>query len=485
MATEIQQVDILIATDDEIFYETTNKQSFDFLKGSSTFPHPYSQKATNVADAILHHINYRYGTGAFNMTELMDTQKNTKIFYWDQLTSEIFNVKIDCLVAYITSSIGESKMKKFCELLTKNTNIQHLILTAQDQSIQISPAALQIFYSALKDNTHIKSLQISQFGPSKDFFNDLFQILKDNQKLERLAIIKNDFANDHLATLLHDNTRIKHLTLEATDQSMVDLDLANIAKSESIVSLKVRVNNTIGFDPFFTALRKKNKLKELILDGTPLRSDEIEALANLLKTNSSITTLSLANCQILSSFIVLERAIIKNTAIANLDLSQNKINEEQISNVILNNNSLRTLSIRAYRQQDTIEDNLKLANVLKTNTTLAALDIRDNPIEKLLQSLKVNNTLKQVAISVDKTTFKTAMEVFGENQSLTGVTLDVGDMRLSTELRKEVKSLLQKNPRIVSWYPCRDSKRITKQLKRNNTQQFNAVKNSGSEATAN
>lgn len=414
----------------------------------------------------------------------MDTQKNTKIFYWDQLTSEIFTVKIDCLVAYMTSSVGESKMKKFCDLLSKNTNIEHLILTAQDQSIQISPTALQNFYSTIKNSTHIKSLQISHFGPSTDFCNDLFKILKDNQKLERLAIVKNDFASDHLASLLHENATIKYLALEAIDQSMVDLDLANVAKADSIVSLKVRVNNTIGFDPFFNAIKKKNKLKDLILDGTPLRSDEIEALANLLKSNDSITTLSLANCQILSSFIVLERAIVKNNAITNLDLSQNKINEEQISNIISNNKSLRTLSIRSYRQQDTIEEHLKLSSVLKANTTLTALDIRDNPIEKLLQSLKSNTTLKQVAISVDKSTFKTAMDVFGENQSLTGVTLDVGDMRLSTELRKDVKSLLEKNPRIVSWYPCRDSKRITKQLKRNNTQQFNAVKSASSEAAA-
>ena len=187
----------------------------------------------------------------------MDAQKNTKIFYWDQLTSETFNTKINCLVAYITSTIGESKMKKFCDVLANDTNIQYLILTAQDQSIQISPTAFQILFSTIKENNHIKSLQISQFGPSSDFFNDLFKNLKGNKKIERLAIVKNDFANDNLANLLHDNTRIRYLALEATDQSMVDLDLASVVQSEAIVSLKVRVNNTIGFDPFLTRLRRR------------------------------------------------------------------------------------------------------------------------------------------------------------------------------------------------------------------------------------
>ncbi len=260
-------------------------------------------------------------------------------------------------------------------------------------------------YSELESLNVNHSFEIN--GDQLTFVNDIGDDYKDiidaiNRSnirvLEATDCTIQDYKFVYLINMLKHNTNIKELYLFETNRGdnynrdIFDLFMDMLVINTSIVSLA------------YTRAHFNNE-----------DSSEADALANMIKNNSTLTSLSLMDDNIdFNGLIKISDALKYNHTLVSLDLTRNFdvfYNPEQdkapFANILENNDTLTSLSLG--HNNISKHDFMKMAEALRENHTLRSLDlaysipdIGINEMEYFNQMLQDNNTLTYISIGPDR-----------------------------------------------------------------------------------
>ncbi|KAG0247462.1 hypothetical protein BG011_001448, partial [Mortierella polycephala] len=179
--------------------------------------------------------------------------------------------------------------------------------------------------------------------------------------------------------------------------------LAEMLKTNSTLTILDLYGNSIGYDgaqALAKALMTNKTLTTLDLKDNRIGDNGVQALSEALETNKTLTTLYLKDNRIGDNGAqALAEALKTNTTLTTLDLQSNEIwfkGMFAFSEALKTNNTLTTLDLQNNRIGDNVAQ--ALAEVLKTNKPLTILDLKDNRIgddgaQALAEALKTNTTL--------------------------------------------------------------------------------------------
>ncbi|KAF9202921.1 hypothetical protein BGZ59_001909 [Podila verticillata] len=185
--------------------------------------------------------------------------------------------------------------------------------------------------------------------------------------------------------------------------------LTETLKTNSTLTTLSLVGNAIGDNgahALSEVLKNNSALTILDLRGNEIGDNGAQALSEALKTNSTLTTLELSYGLIGSNGAqALAEALMANSTLTNLKLWGNSIGDngtQALAEALKTNSSLTTLNLRG----NSIGDNgaQALSEALKTNSTLTTLYLQNNWIgfngaRALFKALKTNSTLTTVALA--------------------------------------------------------------------------------------
>ncbi|KAF9904158.1 hypothetical protein EC991_002993 [Linnemannia zychae] len=211
----------------------------------------------------------------------------------------------------------------------------------------------------------------------------------------------------HVKWVCIDHCRENYQKSTAKDFQRV-LDSVGGSFDKNIGRVAVKLRSRVMAEQFFSALGKARSVYELDIDfDWACTTSDLELLEGALKisTRVSILRLDLRLFQLSfearstsKQFTALAEVLKTNNTLTTLDLSYNSIgpNGAQALAEALKINTLTTLDL----QSNSIGDNgtQALAEALKTNNTLTTLDLYNNEIgpygaQALAEALKINSTI--------------------------------------------------------------------------------------------
>ena len=211
----------------------------------------------------------------------------------------------------------------------------------------------------------------------------LFDILNHNNYLTELYLINIKLSTDNIIYLcekLIENTTI------LTTLNLIDCNINNenlillsevINNNKTLTSIDLSNNhiiyNDIGFEDFCNSLNNNININTLNLSHNYLEKINIQNISNMLLYNSSITELNLSNCYIRNNINDLRI----NNYLIKLNILNNEIYDLDNYNIFLNqlnyNNSLAYLYLDL--EYNYFEILKKLEEILKNNITLIKYNI--------------------------------------------------------------------------------------------------------------
>ncbi len=225
--------------------------------------------------------------------------------------------------------------------------------------------------------------------------------------------------------------------------------LQEIEKNQTLQDLTIELQNNIrqelyteglsfsleDFQHFAEALKKNISLKRLIFDDCECFSDEVlNFLAEALKHNKTLKILHLYRNFSDVGLNYLAEALKINNGLEELEIDSENVTDQgiiYIANSLHLNKNLKNLTL--YDNSGfTVESFSAIAEALKNNNTLEALDIdsiyiNDIALEKIASALKINKGLQLLDISeTDKLTdegLKNLSEALITNKTLASLTL--------------------------------------------------------------
>ena len=193
----------------------------------------------------------------------------------------------------ISTQINFCSIKKICNLLKEDINLQNLNITISDNKYNESIAEIA---EALKINTKLHSLRI--YNHNKQFNHKIVDVLKINTTLTDLNIYFNKIGgNDmnYIVDMLKINTTLKSLNIANCN---IDNDgIIKIAKlleqNISLEKLYIGQNDfdNVGIQYIINSLAFNTNLKKLDILLFKFNNDSIVALANILKINNTLESL--------------------------------------------------------------------------------------------------------------------------------------------------------------------------------------------------
>ena len=173
----------------------------------------------------------------------------------------------------------------------------------------------------------------------------------------------------------------------------------------------LNLSNDLGLDEALAlaeALKTNTTIQSLNLSYNKLGPEVDIALAEVLKTNTTLQTLNLEHNNFgPEGFLALAEALKINTTLQSLNLQSSKLGGEgalALAEALKTNTTLQTLNLKWNNINP--EEALALAEALKTNTTLQMLDLSGNKLgpegaEALAEALKANTTLTTLDLSTN------------------------------------------------------------------------------------
>ena len=168
----------------------------------------------------------------------------------------------------------------------------------------------------------------------------------------------------------------------------------------------LNLSNDLGLDEALAlaeALKTNTTIQSLNLSYNKLGPEVDIALAEVLKTNTTLQTLNLKHNNFgPEGFVALAEALKINTTLQSLNLQSSKLEGEgalALAEALKTNTTLQTLNLKWNNINP--EEALALAEALKTNTTLQTLDLSGNSLGPegvlaLAEALKTNTTLQSL-----------------------------------------------------------------------------------------
>lgn len=295
-----------------------------------------------------------------------------------------------------------------------------------DPSDNRSQEIVQFFNQRLRENARSllrdSKIHIEEINEEKKIYEDVHHYLEDNPETTRVILIANIVDG-----VLDIDMESPLLVLPNILEGLISLLSQNYL---NILSL--RPQNGITFPEgnvaeLFLALSTNSTLKSLYLT-IRLSDKEAFILAEALKTNNSLQTLSLSWGSLNSSTMqILSEGLKKNRTLQVLDVSENNLDDIAVKSLV---NALST-------NCSITELNLRAANFSSQQT---------DGIDDLAELLIVNNKIKKLNLASNTLTdksFKLIASVFARNTSLNS--MDLTDTGLHAVAIKVLTDSLQKN----------------------------------------
>ena len=298
----------------------------------------------------------------------------------------------------------------------------------------------------LGTNLELQEMMISDYSFPIKLFLEALQV---NSTLTRLFImvpVMGDQSIVSLANMLQVNKTLTTVSIDAegffsahTVQQLADSLMVN-----KTLNCLMFMGNAWGNDAVRILagyMKRSESLSSLYLNCGDIGDAGATALAEVLRTNTTLNSLGLCNNPGIGnpSVISLCEALKVNTTLSSLDLSGTGISDAGVLSLVevlkTNTSSLTSLSLSEIKiSHHSVKS---IAEVLRVNSTLKELKFEGNKVgsdgaELIAESLKANTTLKILILSRNNFKapcggiFSDALKVNGTLESLTLAENDLG-----------------------------------------------------------
>ena len=318
------------------------------------------------------------------------------------------------------------------------------------------------FDTSLLSNTNILDLHSSNCIITSDDIQNIIDYLHNNTNLTTFVFGRNGMTLNMMVTILKrlDSMSLTTLIFNGTRNKIREYSSINIIDVSIYGAV---IDTTIGKsirNIFIDIIKYSTTLTTLrIIDDNICRhyTDGILSMGPLIRTlehNSILTTLQLSNINMGDSEIDILSDILNSTTIEELDLNSNNICHGiiKLAMVLKTNTTIKILNLSYnYRLQMYSHEVRIFRDVLSTNMTLTQLDLSNNNIsirdkEHILTGLDYNNTLVSLKFHDDDNIIKrlhrlspmrhVLMELKKNNYTIRELTLNIYTSKLYSMLRR-------------------------------------------------
>ena len=294
-------------------------------------------------------------------------------------------------------------------LLGTNLELQELIIS--DYSFPI-----KLFVEALQVNSTLAHLYIMVPFFGDQFIVSLANILRVNKTLTLVHFMTNGFVSAHTVQQLADslmvNKTLNYLMLRgnAWGNDAVRILAGYMKRSESLSSLDLNYSDIgdAGATALAEVLRTNTTLNSLGLCNNPgIGNPSVMSLCEALKVNTTLSSLDLSGTGISDAGVLSLVEVLKTntSSLTSLLLSDIKISHQSlksIAEVLRVNSTLKDLKFEGNKVG--VGGTKLIAESLKANTTLKLLSLSRNNIKAkcgrlFSDSLKVNGTLESLTLA--------------------------------------------------------------------------------------
>ena len=340
--------------------------------------------------------------------------------------------------------------ENLASVIKNNSNLEHLYLANNDLK---TPSILIL--QALKENSKLKVLDLSDNNMTGEAAEDLASVIKNNSNLKQLYLANNDLKTSSILILqaLKETSKLKTLNLNNNNMTGEAVeDLANVIKNNSNLEQLCLANNNLGTSSILIlqALKENPKLKLLNLNSNNMTGEAAEDLVLVIKYNSNLEQLYLANNDLRTFSILILQALKENSKFKVLDLSDNNMTgeaAEDLASVIKNNSNLEQLYLA---NNDLETSSILILQALKETSKLKTLNLNSNNMtgeaaEDLATVIKNNSNLEQLSLANNdlKTSLLLILQALKENSKLK--VLNLNDNNITGEAAEDLASVIKNN----------------------------------------
>ena len=312
-----------------------------------------------------------------------------------------------------------------------------------------------VVLEALTQSSQLKSLDLSGNDMTGEIAESLASVIKNNSSLEELNLSDNDLKSSAVI-ILQALTKISHLNvLDLSRNNMtgeVAEDLANVIKNNAGLRHLGLAGNNLKSKVLIVlqALTENSQLVILSLSINNMKGEVAEDLANVIKNNAGLRHLSLAGNYLKSKALIILQALTENSQLVVLDLSGNNMNGEvveHLANVIKNNSGLQHLGLA---DNNINSKAVAVLQALKNNSQLVTLDLRRSGItgevaEDLAQVIQNNSDLKELVLSSNdlKSSGAIVLQALARSSQLTS--LDLSGNNMTEVVAEDLANVIKNN----------------------------------------
>ena len=341
-------------------------------------------------------------------------------------------------LCFALKCIGECSTEN-SGLRSQMTNLLGTNLELQDMIISDKSFPIKLFVEALQVNSTLAHLYIMVPFFGDQFIVSLANILRVNKTLTLVLFMTNGFVSAHTVQQLADSLMVNK-TLNCL------MFMGNAWGNDAVRILA-------GY------MKRSESLSSLYLNCGDIGDAGATALAEVLRTNTTLNSLGLCNNPGIGnpSVISLCEALKVNTTLSSLDLSGTGISDAGVLSLVevLKTNASSLTSLLLSDIKISHQSLKSIAEVLRVNSTLKDLKFKGNKVgvggtKLIAESLKANTTLKLLSLSRNNIKakcgrlFSDSLKVNGTLESLTlaknalgsrGAQLLSEGLRVNTSLR--------------------------------------------------
>ena len=313
----------------------------------------------------------------------------------------------------MTNFIGIDGAKAIAAALKVNTTLTELDLSHN----RICRNGIQAIAEALKENATLTMLGLDGNNIGAIGAKDIAGALKENTTLTKLGLQRCKLGDDGARAILgalKENTSLSMLNLDGNYLSVTGAKaIAGALKVNTTVTQLYLRYNRIGRDgaqAIAGALKENATLTKLDLRQNPLGAIGIQVILGALKENTTLTKLDMRekfyerNAQVMVGQAI-ARVLKVNSTLTKLCLSSNQIDSNGARAIAgaLKENAVLTEFVLG--RNDISDDGVgAIAGALKENITLTKLDLGDNfisttGVKAMATVLEKNTTLTQLTVN--------------------------------------------------------------------------------------
>ena len=361
------------------------------------------------------------------------------------------------LLNLTNNNITGQTVKQLANVIKNNRNLNQLRLASN----MLGPSAIVIL-KALKENCKLKILHLQNNNMTGRVAEDLANVIKNNSCLEEIFLSNNYLDSSALKILqaLKENSKLKSLDLSSNNMTeQVAEHLGNVIKNNPNLEHLSLGNSKLGPSAavVLEALTQNSKLKLLNLNDNKMTKQVVKHLASVIKNNSNLNYLGLANNLLGPSANVILQTLKENKKLQIIHLRNNNMTEkvaEDLANVIKNNIGLEEILIS---HNDLKSSAAVVLQALKEGSKLKILDLSSNSMteqvaEDLANVIKANSNLEQLNLGNNKLgpSTRIILQALKGNSKL--VSLNLNSNNMTGQAADDLASVIKSNSSLEKLY---------------------------------